>query len=1055
MLQSKYYIPVRLRLTFQAGIPGIMFKEKIAALFQIRPEETRMVAGMALLFLLVQAGQGFGDTAAFGLFVSKNADRLPYMYVPLGLIVFLISLGFTASLGRFQNASVVLWFLSGMMFILLGEWAVIALLKVEITQLYWLTFNGIGVVLGTLIWTTAGEVCDARQAKRLFPFFTSVGILGSVLGSYISGVLAEPLGSDRVHFLILVYALVLGGAFLILRNLTRDYFAPEPPVLTSLNLISDLRSGFDFVRGSGLFRLLAFSAILFSILFFAVDFPFSQIVSQSYLQDEVAMTSFKGTFTSALTLVTFIASLVIANRLYARIGIVNSILIMPIVYFLGFVAFYSVYQFQTAVAFRFLQQVILGGVMGTAWSALFNVVPIERRGQVLAFMNGVPSQIGVMISGLLLIAGSKLFSSPHQILLMGAVVALLCFYFVWRMRSEYGNALVSALQAGRVEVFSDEEEAFAGYQDDPAALQATFKALHDENPSARRLAAEILAKMGSPFAIPDLVERLVDNDAGVRVAVLKALADLDAKPVIEQIKLRLVDADDTVREQALVSLTKLEVASSPELIHTLERLLQDLNLKISARAAVLLIYLNQSTRAADFFTGLLTDGDAHRRSAALAGYRAIALQAKGVIPFDKELMMQVINDSNSEVRRGGLQAATFIVDDELVKAMAQHLADEDAGVRRTASESLKQVWVKARSEVLRILNESDGIDASYALDAIPVGDIEILNPLRSYIQHEVAMIRYLRTLLDGLSVKGRMTKMLADTLRHRISLVEERLVKAVGLFGNPNAMELVRKGLKAGDASARASALEALETLGDKRITTEVLPILDHGGLFLADDEKKNVAEVAEILIRHNDRWLRAMGAYVVIELQIEDLYVEVRKLSALDQDVLVKDAAKSALTYLGGSVRMKTLKTLSTLDRVLLLRDVPMFTGLSPEDLEKIAEIAEEQLFIDQALLCREGEPGNTLFIIASGVVDVLKKTGKIDQVLASRSRGEFVGEMAILEAAPRSATLKARGGVRTLVIRGDEFHSILYDRPQVAVSVLKRMSSRVRELNEKFGAG
>jgi CRP-like cAMP-binding protein len=61
----------------------------------------------------------------------------------------------------------------------------------------------------------------------------------------------------------------------------------------------------------------------------------------------------------------------------------------------------------------------------------------------------------------------------------------------------------------------------------------------------------------------------------------------------------------------------------------------------------------------------------------------------------------------------------------------------------------------------------------------------------------------------------------------------------------------------------------------------------------------------------------------------------------------------------------------------------------------------------------------------------------------------------MAILESAPRSATLRARGGVRTLVIDGDSFHTILLDRPQVAVSVLRRMSTRVRELNEKVGAG
>src|SRR5262249_48138270 len=144
----------------------------------------------------------------------------------------------------------------------------------------------------------------------------------------------------------------------------------------------------------------------------------------------------------------------------------------------------------------------------------------ERRGQVLAFMNGVPSQIGVILSGFLLIVGSKIFQGENQkqLLIMGALVALACCYVVWRMRAEYGTALVSALRAGRVEVFNDEDEAFAGYQNDPEALQITFNALHDPRPAVRRLAADMLASMGSPLAIPDLVERLSDEDASVRAA---------------------------------------------------------------------------------------------------------------------------------------------------------------------------------------------------------------------------------------------------------------------------------------------------------------------------------------------------------------------------------------------------------------------------------------------------------------------------------------------------------------------------------------------------------
>ena len=129
------------------------------------------------------------------------------------------------------------------------------------------------------------------------------------------------------------------------------------------------------------------------------------------------------------------------------------------------------------------------------------------------------------------------------------------------------------------------------------------------------------------------------------------------------------------------------------------------------------------------------------------------------------------------------------------------------------------------------------------------------------------------------------------------------------------------------------------------------------------------------------------------------------------------------------------------------------MFSRLSPEDLEQIAEFAQEQLFPANSVICHEGDPGDSLFIIVHGNVNVLKKTGSDQTVLAVRKDGEFVGEMAILESSLRSATLQADGEVRMLVLDGDSFKAILRDRPEVAISVLQHMSRRVRELNERVG--
>ncbi|HSM71062.1 MAG TPA: Npt1/Npt2 family nucleotide transporter, partial [Anaerolineales bacterium] len=490
------------------SVPALMLKDRLITFLKIRPEETRMAGMVALLFLCIQAGQGIGENAAFALFLSSiDVDFLPFMYMGLGGVVFIASMAFSASLSRFQNARVVINLLAGAAVLFGLEWIAIVLFKQPLSYpVLWLTTYGMAVVLGTLVWTTAGEVCDARQAKRLFPLFTSMGILGSVAGNLLTGTIAALTGAEG---LILFYAILLGIAFVLVRKIAGAYFKPKADIDVPFSLINDVRAGYDFVRNSQLFRLIAISSILYSVLFFTVDFPFSERISAAYANDAEGLAGFKGLFTSVTTAVTFLVSLLLANRLYTRLGIVNSVLIMPITYVIAFAIFFFSFNFWGAVGAKFGQLVVLGGLAGTAWTALFNVVPPERRGQVLAFNNGVPAQIGVVLSGLLIILSRQVIGT-QEILLLGAFVALVTVAMTLRMRSAYGDALLDALRAGRIEVFSDEDESFTGYKDDPAALQVILKTMQDPRPETRRLAAEMLGRMGSMMAIPDLVGRLSD-----------------------------------------------------------------------------------------------------------------------------------------------------------------------------------------------------------------------------------------------------------------------------------------------------------------------------------------------------------------------------------------------------------------------------------------------------------------------------------------------------------------------------------------------------------------
>ena len=143
----------------------------------------------------------------------------------------------------------------------------------------------------------------------------------------------------------------------------------------------------------------------------------------------------------------------------------------------------------------------------------------------------------------------------------------------------------------------------------------------------------------------------------------------------------------------------------------------------------------------------------------------------------------------------------------------------------------------------------------------------------------------------------------------------------------------------------------------------------------------------------------------------------------------------------------METLATLSPMERVLFLRKVPLFAELAPPDLLPIATIAEEATFADGDAITEQGQPGDVMFVIVSGDVDVVATEPSGRRLLATRSSGDAVGEMALLTSEPRMAALVARGPVRVLSIGRRNFEAILRERPETSLGVIRVLCQRLAE--------
>lgn len=100
--------------------------------------------------------------------------------------------------------------------------------------------------------------------------------------------------------------------------------------------------------------------------------------------------------------------------------------------------------------------------------------------------------------------------------------------------------------------------------------------------------------------------------------------------------------------------------------------------------------------------------------------------------------------------------------------------------------------------------------------------------------------------------------------------------------------------------------------------------------------------------------------------------------------------------------------------------------------------------------LLFHEGDPGREMFLIQKGKVQVRKRVGSGEKVLAELGEGEFFGEMALLEGMNRSATVEVIKDSKILVINPETFETLLKSNPEIAVKMLKKMASRLRNLDE-----
>lgn len=284
---------------------------------------------------------------------------------------------------------------------------------------------------------------------------------------------------------------------------------------------------------------------------------------------------------------------------------------------------------------------------------------------------------------------------------------------------------------------------------------------------------------------------------------------------------------------------------------------------------------------------------------------------------------------------------------------------------------------------------------------------------------------------------------LADLLRRRRAHAVERIMRVLHVDPDSGDGRAIYESLCADDDADREKALAALHARATPAVAERMAAIRHEiasagaGTLSLVDGLREYTAAP--------DPYVRAAAAYALAERGA--LGLDLLRRLAEDDHELVRETLEGLTARLATKPEGAALR-LTRLEKMIALRSVPIFASIEPESLAELARFSTEETYAPGQIVVREGEQGEDAFIIMSGKINVVLKAGTPEEIfLSERSTGDILGEMAVFDPGPRSATMRVgANSVRVLRLSGAALREVLRADPGTASGIIRTLVRRLR---------
>src|SRR5712692_4677559 len=218
----------------------------------------------------------------------------------------------------------------------------------------------------------------------------------------------------------------------------------------------------------------------------------------------------------------------------------------------------------------------------------------------------------------------------------------------------------------------------------------------------------------------------------------------------------------------------------------------------------------------------------------------------------------------------------------------------------------------------------------------------------------------------------------------------------------------VERGIRSIEPGAKAEGLETLLNFGPGWLASPLAQLLDRESFDPTTTRGPSKAEL-EALEKHPDRW--------------------------------VQEGARAVLV--GPGPGMKEL---------IALKQVPLFSDLTLEQLASIDRLMVTRHYLKGELVFREGDVGSELYVVLEGEIRIHLDGAGRDVTIARFGPNTVVGEMAVFDEQPRSASAEATTDTTVRVLRKDRLQVIVHEHPEVLLEFVKNLSQRLRQMDARL---